>query len=120
MAAESGVSASTIGKFEAAKRRPSVLDLSVAQRVLEAAGVEFVDGVPGAMLRKPDVRDGRSVATLGQARVLLVSLPEDSQREPFWLCAAELLRDAANTGAQRAIDDAQAQMLRALKAEGLV
>jgi hypothetical protein len=46
------VSASTVGYFEAGNRR-SVLDVSVVQRVLEAGGVEFVDGEPGVKLKKP-------------------------------------------------------------------
>jgi hypothetical protein len=43
------VSASTVGYFEAGNRR-SVLDVSIVQRVLEAAGVEFIGGAPGVKL----------------------------------------------------------------------
>jgi transcriptional regulator with XRE-family HTH domain len=52
LAGESGVSASTIRKFEAGDRRPPMLDLSVVRRMLEDGGAEFVDGEPGVKLRK--------------------------------------------------------------------
>jgi hypothetical protein len=45
------VSPSTIGHFEMGKRRPSVLIVSTIQRALEAAGVEFSEGEPGARLK---------------------------------------------------------------------
>jgi transcriptional regulator with XRE-family HTH domain len=52
LAAETGVSATTVARFEAGKRRPSMLDLSVVRRMLEDGGVEFFDGEPGVRLRK--------------------------------------------------------------------
>jgi transcriptional regulator with XRE-family HTH domain len=48
---QTGVSASTIGHFEAGRRRAAVLSVSVIQRTLEVAGVEFVDGEPGVKLK---------------------------------------------------------------------
>jgi transcriptional regulator with XRE-family HTH domain len=43
LAAETGVSAPTIAKFEEGKQRPTMLDLSVVRRMLNDAGVEFTD-----------------------------------------------------------------------------
>jgi transcriptional regulator with XRE-family HTH domain len=51
LAAESGVTAVTIAKFEEGKQLPPMLDLSVVRRMLEDGGVEFVDGEPGAKLK---------------------------------------------------------------------
>jgi transcriptional regulator with XRE-family HTH domain len=48
---QTGVSASTVGHFEAGKRRPPVLSISVIQRALEAGGIEFVEGEPGVKLK---------------------------------------------------------------------
>jgi len=42
LASPSGVDSKHLDAFERGKRRRSVLDLSVLQRVLEAAGVEFI------------------------------------------------------------------------------
>src|SRR5476649_640864 len=47
LAAETGVSAATIAKFEEGHQRPSMLDVSVVRRMLNDAGVEFVEGEPG-------------------------------------------------------------------------
>jgi transcriptional regulator with XRE-family HTH domain len=54
LAGHSGVSSTTIENFEQGRRKSSVLDLSTVQRVLEAAGVEFIGehGVTGVKLRK--------------------------------------------------------------------
>ena len=52
LAAETGVAAGTIAKFEEDKQRLPMLDLSVVQRMLKDAGVEFIEGEPGAKLRK--------------------------------------------------------------------
>ena len=51
LAAEIGVSQSEINSFESGKARLSVLQTSVLKRVLETAGIEFVDGEPGATLK---------------------------------------------------------------------
>ena len=54
LAGKAGVSATTIARFEAAKRRPSVLVVSTIRHTLEAAGVEFTNGgQPGVRLKKP-------------------------------------------------------------------
>jgi hypothetical protein len=68
---------------------------------------------------KPIVlKDGRTIANLGQARMVILSQPD--RKRFFWQYAAELLLDAATSGDERAIEDARSQLLRALKAERLV
>ena len=55
LATQSGVDASHLEGFERGRRRLSVLNLSVIQRALEAAGVEFIaehGGGTGVRLRK--------------------------------------------------------------------
>jgi hypothetical protein len=64
------------------------------------------------------LKDGRKIATLGQARELMLALPERHQIRPFWQYAAELILEAAERGSS--IDDAWAQLHRALTAEGLL
>jgi len=64
------------------------------------------------------LKDGRTIATLAEARDVLLSAPSIAQRPPHWRDAAELLLRAA--GSESAMDDALCQMLRALKAEGLI
>jgi hypothetical protein len=50
-AAETGVTAATIAKFEDGRQRPPILDLPVVRRMLSDGGVEFVEGKPGVRLR---------------------------------------------------------------------
>jgi hypothetical protein len=64
------------------------------------------------------LKDGRAIGTLGEARDLILSLPQFRQRNPEWMFAKELLERAA--ASISVTDDALAQVLRALKAEGLV
>jgi hypothetical protein len=60
--------------------------------------------------RKPIVlRDGREIATLADARDLLLLQPKRHQDQPHLQYAVELL-----------VDDAAAQLSRALTAEGLL
>ena len=66
------------------------------------------------------LKDGRKIATLGQAREVMLALPERHQLRPFWQYAAELLIDAAERGDRASIDNAAAQLRRALSAEGLL
>jgi transcriptional regulator with XRE-family HTH domain len=57
LATQSGVDASHLEGFERGRRRLSVLDLSVIQRALEAAGVKFSaenGGGAGVRLRKAE------------------------------------------------------------------
>jgi hypothetical protein len=64
------------------------------------------------------LKDGRAIATLGQARNLMLGLPVRHQVRPYWQYAAELLLDAAEH--KGSLDDANHQMTRALTTEGLL
>jgi hypothetical protein len=66
------------------------------------------------------LKDGRKIANLWQARELMLTLPGRHQSRPFWQYAAELLIEAAERGDRASIDDAAAQLSRALAAEGLI
>jgi hypothetical protein len=66
------------------------------------------------------LRDGREIATLADARDLLLALPERHKSRPHLQYAVELLIDAAERGSRASIDDASAQLSRALTAEGLL
>jgi hypothetical protein len=66
------------------------------------------------------LKDGRTIATLGQARELMLALPVRHQSRPFGQYAAELLIEAAERGDRASVDDAAAQLSRALAAEGLL
>jgi hypothetical protein len=66
------------------------------------------------------LNNGRKIATLGQAREFMLALPERHQSRPFWQYAAELLIEAAERGDRAGVDDAAAQLSRALAAEGLI
>jgi hypothetical protein len=66
------------------------------------------------------LKNGRKIATLGQARDLMLALPERHHLRPFWQYAAELLIEAAGRPNRASVDDAAAQLSRALSAEGLV
>jgi hypothetical protein len=48
----------------------------------------------------------------------MLALPERHQSRPFWQYAAELLIDAAERSNRASVDDAAAQLSRALAAEG--
>jgi hypothetical protein len=70
-------------------------------------------------LSKPvKLRNGRTIETIGEARDSIRSLPQVRRRNPEWQLASELLARASE--ATSLADDALAQLLRALKAEGLV
>ena len=64
------------------------------------------------------LKDGRSVATLGQARVSILSLPASQQELPHWVEASELLARASEF--PNALELALAAMLEALAADGLL
>ena len=56
LAAKAKVGESTVRNFEAGRSVPVANNLEAIQRVLESAGVEFIDengGGPGLRLRKP-------------------------------------------------------------------
>ncbi len=70
-------------------------------------------------LSKPiALKDGRTIATLGEAREMLLSLPPVHRRGAVWQYAAELLNEAAAD--KDSMPDAETQLTRALNAEGLV
>jgi transcriptional regulator with XRE-family HTH domain len=55
LAAETGVTAATIAKFEEHQQRPPMLEVSVVRRMLDDAGIEFIaenGGGSGVRLRK--------------------------------------------------------------------
>jgi hypothetical protein len=64
------------------------------------------------------LKDGRKIATLGQARVIMRSLPAASQSRDDWFYAGGLMLEAATAGGP--IRETAAQLMRALKAEGLI
>jgi len=64
------------------------------------------------------LRDGRTIATLAEARDLVLALPALHQRNGHWQYAAiQILKAAADTAA---VGPAQAQLRIALRAEGLL
>jgi hypothetical protein len=64
------------------------------------------------------LKDGRAIATLGEGRALMLSLPELHRRKAVWRRAAELLSEAAAD--RDSLPDAEAKFTRALQAEGLI
>jgi hypothetical protein len=64
------------------------------------------------------LKDGRSITTLGQGRALMLNLPVRNQVRPYWQYTAELLLIASRD--DDALDQARAQMSRALMIEGLL
>jgi hypothetical protein len=72
-------------------------------------------------LPKPiHLSDGRAIVTLAQARDVMLTLSHETQTNPYWREAAELLIKAAYRGRQDPIHDAGAQLSRALRADGLI
>jgi hypothetical protein len=64
------------------------------------------------------LRDGRAIATLGDAREMMLAIPALHRQEAIWRLAADLLIEGA--AYQDLIPDAEDQLSRALKAEGLL
>jgi hypothetical protein len=64
------------------------------------------------------LKDGRTLATLADARALVLSLPASRQRNEDWFYAMGLVREAAVLHGPTGIT--ASQLLRALKAEGLI
>ncbi len=64
------------------------------------------------------LKDGRTIATLGDAREIMLTLRNLRYGNPHWPAAAEMLARAVDSPS--AMDDASAAMLRALKADGLI
>jgi hypothetical protein len=66
------------------------------------------------------LRDGRAIATLADARDVILGLSDYQQRSAYWGYAAILLMKAAQGGQRTAIDDAYWQVMRALKADRMM
>jgi hypothetical protein len=80
-----------------------------------------IDSTPMSWARKlaaPIIlKDGRMIATLGEARAVMQSLPERRQHNELWLYVGARLHESAF--AKGSLSIARAQLTRALKAEGL-
>ena len=66
------------------------------------------------------LKDGRKIATLADARRLMLSLPELHLRTHQWEHVGGLMLKAACRDGGFALAQARAQLPRALKAEGLI
>jgi hypothetical protein len=66
------------------------------------------------------LKDGRTIATLGQAREMMFSLPPANRRESTWRAAAAQLSEAAANNSYSKPVDAETQLKVALKIEGLL
>ena len=66
------------------------------------------------------LNDGRTIATLAEARDVMLALSRLDQTNPHWARAAELLMEAAYRGRKDPILDAGAELSLALKADGLI
>jgi hypothetical protein len=64
------------------------------------------------------LKDGRTIATLSEARAIMQSLPDRRQHSERWLYAGALLLDAAVAGGSLTV--ARTKLMQALKAEGLI
>jgi hypothetical protein len=64
--------------------------------------------------------DGRTIATLGEARDAMLTISRLEQSNPHWRLAAELLMEAAYRGRRDPIMDVGAQVTLALRADGLL
>jgi hypothetical protein len=63
---------------------------------------------------------GRELRTLADARALNHALPEDRRRGPHWQYVEEMLTEAIQGRGRFVIGAFNAQLKRALKAEGLI
>jgi len=66
------------------------------------------------------LNDDRVLRTLGEAAQLLLGLSAQRQAHVWVAYAAELLIEAADSGAESDVEDATFQVERALKREGLL
>jgi hypothetical protein len=64
------------------------------------------------------LKDGRKIGTLAAALAFMPSLPDLNERQAVWHEVGELLAEAATD--KRWIPDAEAQLLQALKTEGMI
>jgi hypothetical protein len=66
------------------------------------------------------LKDGRTIATLSQAREIMLSLPIAHRRGEMWRYTADLLGEAASDNSYMPNTEAEAQFMRSLEAEGLL
>jgi hypothetical protein len=66
------------------------------------------------------LRDGRELRTLSDARALILALPEERHHHGHWEYVEEMLRAAKLRRGAFAIGAFNAQLKRALKADGLI
>jgi hypothetical protein len=64
------------------------------------------------------LNDGRTIATLSQARGIMLSLPRAHRRGDIWRDTADLLDEAAAESSY--VPHTEAQFMRSLKTEGLI
>lgn len=64
--------------------------------------------------------DGRVIATLREAGVLMLALPELHRANGHWVAAGEAIMAAVDSPAPAALDAAATAFERALRAEGLM
>jgi hypothetical protein len=66
------------------------------------------------------LNEGGVMATLDDARKLLIGLPALHQATAHWIYAGEMLLQAAENTSDETIREARRQLVLALKAEGLL
>jgi hypothetical protein len=66
------------------------------------------------------LKDGRTIATLSQARELMLSISITHRRGAFWRYTAGLLDAAAANNSYVPHFEAEAQFMHSLKTEGLI
>jgi hypothetical protein len=67
-----------------------------------------------------NLKGGRKIRTIGDARDLMSSLADGRQDDPAWQFAVELLQHASTRVDATPSGQARAQLVRVLKAEGLL
>jgi hypothetical protein len=66
------------------------------------------------------LKDGRTLATFGDAREMMLSLPPIHRRGEMWRYTAELLKEAAADHSHVPHPGAEPQLARALRIEGWI
>jgi hypothetical protein len=66
------------------------------------------------------LRDGHELRTLGDARALILALPEDRRHQRHWEYVEEMLTAAIQGRGAFVIGAFNAQLKRALKTDGLI
>jgi hypothetical protein len=93
----------------------------VGRKILEAAYVLSKPFSWSYKFKKPiALKDGREIATLAEARDLVLSLPSARQITPFWQYAVRLMLEVAYYDGKPSLVGARMQLTRALRAEGLI